>query len=146
MTVAVVADTTENEKQYSKVHDLIAAGIPFRFDNTLAMLHSKYLILNGTAVETGSLNYTACGGVQQARRECLRISQCPADGDPLYTRLEKPLERGNAGAVIGATCKRPTASRVCGELWAFSFSFGATLNGKAGRPGVTPITVRWMRG
>ena len=59
VTVAVVADTTENEKPYSKVHDLIAAGIPVRFDNTLAMLHSKYMVLNGVAVETGSLNYTA---------------------------------------------------------------------------------------
>ncbi|CAE6962821.1 phospholipase D family protein [Paraburkholderia domus] len=59
VTVGVVADTTENEKQYSKVHDLIAAGIPVRFDNTLAMLHSKYMVLNRTAVETGSFNFTA---------------------------------------------------------------------------------------
>jgi phosphatidylserine/phosphatidylglycerophosphate/cardiolipin synthase-like enzyme len=62
-TVAVVADTTENvtnkHAAYSKIHELTAAGIPVRVDNRLDMLHDKFMVLNGTAVETGSFNYTA---------------------------------------------------------------------------------------
>jgi len=33
--------------------------LPVRFDNTLQMLHDKYMVLNGTTVETGSFNFTA---------------------------------------------------------------------------------------
>ncbi|CAB3806751.1 phospholipase D-like domain-containing protein [Pararobbsia alpina] len=62
-TVAVVADTTENatgkHAAYSKIHELTTAGIPVRVDNRLDMLHDKFMVLNGTAVETGSFNYTA---------------------------------------------------------------------------------------
>lgn len=81
MTVAVVADTTENEKQYSKVHDLIAAGIPVRFDNTLAMLHSKYMVLNGTAVETGSLNYTAAAASNRHAENACVFRHAPKMAD-----------------------------------------------------------------
>jgi phosphatidylserine/phosphatidylglycerophosphate/cardiolipin synthase-like enzyme len=63
VSVAVVADTTENvaskHAAYSKLHELTAAGIPVRVDNRLDMLHDKFMVLNGMAVETGSFNYTA---------------------------------------------------------------------------------------
>jgi phosphatidylserine/phosphatidylglycerophosphate/cardiolipin synthase-like enzyme len=61
--VAVVADATENVTSrhavYSKLHELAAAGIPVRVDNQLDMVHDKFMVLNGTAVETGSFNDTA---------------------------------------------------------------------------------------
>jgi phosphatidylserine/phosphatidylglycerophosphate/cardiolipin synthase-like enzyme len=81
VTVAVVADTTENEKQYSKVHDLIAAGIPVRFDNTLAMLHSKYIVLNKTAVETGSFNYTAAAASNKHAENACVFRHAPKMAD-----------------------------------------------------------------
>jgi len=58
VTVAVVADPTENRKQYSTVDDLTQAGIPVRFDHRLQMLHDKFMVFNGSTVETGSFNYT----------------------------------------------------------------------------------------
>lgn len=56
--VAVVADSTENQKPTSKVRMLTESGIPVRIDNHLKMLHDKFMVLDGTAVQTGSLNYT----------------------------------------------------------------------------------------
>jgi phosphatidylserine/phosphatidylglycerophosphate/cardiolipin synthase-like enzyme len=72
VAVAVVADTTENRKPYSKIPDLIQAGIPVRFDNHLQMLHDKFMVLNGTAVETGSFNFTsAAASDRHAENACV---------------------------------------------------------------------------
>lgn len=70
--VAVVADTTENQKSASKVRMLMESGIPVKFDNRLKMLHDKFMVLDGTAVETGSLNYTkAAASNEHAENACV---------------------------------------------------------------------------
>jgi phosphatidylserine/phosphatidylglycerophosphate/cardiolipin synthase-like enzyme len=75
-TVAVVADPTENvigkHSAYSKIHELTAAGIPVRVDNRLDMVHDKFMVLSGTAVETGSFNYTvAAASDRHAENACV---------------------------------------------------------------------------
>ncbi|WP_241302722.1 phospholipase D family protein [Burkholderia stabilis] len=70
--VAVVADATENRKPASKVRMLMESGIPVRYDNRLQMLHHKFLVLDGTAVETGSFNFTkAAASEQHAENACV---------------------------------------------------------------------------
>ncbi len=70
--VAVVADPTENQKTASKVRMLIQSGIPVKFDNRLKMLHDKFMVYDGTAVETGSLNYTkAAASDEHAENACV---------------------------------------------------------------------------
>ncbi|WP_175011392.1 phospholipase D family protein [Burkholderia lata] len=70
--VAVVADATENRKPASKVRMLMESGIPVRFDNRLQMVHHKFLVLDGTAVETGSFNFTkAAASAQHAENACV---------------------------------------------------------------------------
>lgn len=70
--VAVVADTTENQKSSSKVRMLMESGIPVKFDNRLKMLHHKFMVLDGTAVETGSFNYTkAAASDEHAENACV---------------------------------------------------------------------------
>ncbi|WP_175795896.1 phospholipase D family protein [Burkholderia anthina] len=70
--VAVVADATENQKAASKVKMLLESGIPVRFDRKIAMQHSKFLVLGGTAVETGSFNFTkAAASDQHAENACV---------------------------------------------------------------------------
>jgi phosphatidylserine/phosphatidylglycerophosphate/cardiolipin synthase-like enzyme len=72
VTVAVVADATENRKPYSKVPELIRAGIPVRFDNQLEMLHDKFVVFNNSAVETGSFNFTsAAASNRHAENACV---------------------------------------------------------------------------
>lgn len=88
--VAVVADTTENQKQYSKVRDLVAAGIPVRFDNTLQMLHSKTLIVNGSIVETGSFNFTgAAASNRHAENACVfrHVARMASEFTQTFRRL-----------------------------------------------------------
>ncbi|KKL36611.1 hypothetical protein BED46_027730 [Burkholderia contaminans] len=70
--VAVVADATENRKPASKVRMLMESGVAVRFDNRLQMLHHKFLVLDGTAVETGSFNFTkAAASEQHAENACV---------------------------------------------------------------------------
>jgi len=70
--VAVVADATENEKSASKVRMLTESGIPVRIDNRLKMLHDKFMVLDGTAVQTGSFNYTkAAASDEHAENACV---------------------------------------------------------------------------
>ncbi|WP_321816991.1 MULTISPECIES: phospholipase D-like domain-containing protein [unclassified Paraburkholderia] len=70
--VAVVADATENRKPASRVRMLVQNGIPVKFDNRLQMLHDKYLVLDGTAVETGSFNFTkAAASDEHAENACV---------------------------------------------------------------------------
>ncbi|MEW6343117.1 MAG: phospholipase D-like domain-containing protein [Pseudomonadota bacterium] len=63
VSVQVVADATENvagkHSSYTKIHELTAAGISVKVDNRLDMVHDKFLVLDRTAVETGSFNLTA---------------------------------------------------------------------------------------
>lgn len=70
--VAVVADATENQKPASKVRMLSESGIPVRIDNRLKMLHDKFMVLDGTAVQTGSFNYTkAAASNEHAENVCV---------------------------------------------------------------------------
>lgn len=70
--VAVVADATENQKSASKVKMLADIGIPVKFDTRLKMLHDKFMVLDGTAVQTGSFNYTkAAASDEHAENACV---------------------------------------------------------------------------
>ncbi len=70
--VAVVADATENQRPASKVGMLKENGIPVRVDNQRQMLHDKFLVLDGTAVETGSFNFTrAAASDEHAENACV---------------------------------------------------------------------------
>jgi phosphatidylserine/phosphatidylglycerophosphate/cardiolipin synthase-like enzyme len=51
---------------------LMESGVAVRFDNRLQMLHHKFLVLDGTAVETGSFNFTkAAASEQHAENACV---------------------------------------------------------------------------
>jgi phosphatidylserine/phosphatidylglycerophosphate/cardiolipin synthase-like enzyme len=93
-TVAVVADVTENvtgkHAAYSKIHELTAAAIPVRVDNRLDMLHDKFMVLNGTAVETGSFNYTAAAASDRHAENACVFRHAPEMGTE-YTEHWKDI-------------------------------------------------------
>ncbi len=63
VTVHVVTDDEhglEDEKD-DAMRDLIAAGVPVVNDNRSALMHNKFMIMDSTAVWTGSWNYTVNG-------------------------------------------------------------------------------------
>jgi phosphatidylserine/phosphatidylglycerophosphate/cardiolipin synthase-like enzyme len=57
--VQIVADDGASKDKYSQVRIVSAAGIPVRLATRYAIMHNKFMIIDGVTVETGSFNYTA---------------------------------------------------------------------------------------
>jgi phosphatidylserine/phosphatidylglycerophosphate/cardiolipin synthase-like enzyme len=57
--VRIVADEGASKDKYSQVPIVKAAGIPVRIATRYAIMHNKFLVIDGTTIETGSFNYTA---------------------------------------------------------------------------------------
>jgi phosphatidylserine/phosphatidylglycerophosphate/cardiolipin synthase-like enzyme len=56
--VQVMADSGAAKSQYSMVKSLQAAGIAVRMDKKYAIMHNKFMVIDGLSVQTGSYNYT----------------------------------------------------------------------------------------
>lgn len=56
--VRIVADGRAAKAKYSQVSILGAAGIPIRIATRYAIMHDKFMVVDGVTVETGSFNYT----------------------------------------------------------------------------------------
>jgi len=57
--VKIVADAVAAKDKYSQVPIVKAAGIPVRLATRYAIMHNKFMVIDGVTVETGSFNYTA---------------------------------------------------------------------------------------
>ncbi len=57
--VRVVADREQSEKSYSATQFLSNRRVPVRLNGNYPALHSKFLVIDGSNVETGSFNFTA---------------------------------------------------------------------------------------
>jgi phosphatidylserine/phosphatidylglycerophosphate/cardiolipin synthase-like enzyme len=57
--VRIVADEGAAKDKYSQVPIVKAAGIPVHIATRYAIMHNKFLVIDGVTVETGSFNYTA---------------------------------------------------------------------------------------
>jgi len=56
--VEIVLDKSNAEARYPEGRSLADQGIPVRLDYQYAIMHSKYMIIDGHDVETGSFNFT----------------------------------------------------------------------------------------
>jgi phosphatidylserine/phosphatidylglycerophosphate/cardiolipin synthase-like enzyme len=56
--VRVVVDTRQSHGQYSGVSAFQQAGIEVRYGHQKGIMHDKFTIVDGEAIETGSFNYT----------------------------------------------------------------------------------------
>jgi phosphatidylserine/phosphatidylglycerophosphate/cardiolipin synthase-like enzyme len=57
--VAVVADQKGNSGSYTAVNFLANHGVPVRLNGRYAILHHKFMVIDGTAVQLGSFNYSS---------------------------------------------------------------------------------------
>jgi phosphatidylserine/phosphatidylglycerophosphate/cardiolipin synthase-like enzyme len=57
--VAVVADQKGNSTQYTAVNFLVNHGIPVRLNGNYAIMHHKFMVIDGKSVQLGSFNYSA---------------------------------------------------------------------------------------
>jgi phosphatidylserine/phosphatidylglycerophosphate/cardiolipin synthase-like enzyme len=58
VNVRIVADWKASHDRFSQIGILQDAGIPVRLDQHYAIHHHKFLVIDGTSLETGSFNYT----------------------------------------------------------------------------------------
>ena len=55
-----------NGRGRSDATELTAAGIPIRIDRRYAIMHDKFMVIDGATVETGSFNFTASAAHRNA--------------------------------------------------------------------------------
>ncbi len=65
--VQIVADWKASHDKYSEIAALKRAGIPLRLDERYAIHHNKFMVIDGTSVETGSFNCTEAAVRHNAR-------------------------------------------------------------------------------
>jgi len=56
--VRIVADWKAAHDRFSQTGMLEDAGIPVRLDHRYAIFHHKFMVIDGSNLETGSFNYT----------------------------------------------------------------------------------------
>jgi phosphatidylserine/phosphatidylglycerophosphate/cardiolipin synthase-like enzyme len=57
--VEIVLDKSNAEARYPEGRSLVEQGIPVRLDYRYAIMHDKFVVIDGKTVETGSFNLTA---------------------------------------------------------------------------------------
>jgi phosphatidylserine/phosphatidylglycerophosphate/cardiolipin synthase-like enzyme len=64
--VFVLADATEAGKGYSAVRFLANERVPVRINGRYAIQHNKFMVIDGSTVQTGSFNYTSSAAARNA--------------------------------------------------------------------------------
>lgn len=75
--VFVLADATEASKGYSAVRFLANEHVPVRVNARYAIQHNKFMVIDGSTVQTGSFNYTASAAERNAEN-VLVVRNAPA--------------------------------------------------------------------
>ncbi|HCT5418498.1 phospholipase D family protein [Klebsiella pneumoniae subsp. pneumoniae] len=76
VSVRVVADEKANSGQYTAVTFLANKGVTVRLNGRYAIMHNKFMIVDGDTVQTGSFNYTA-SAVSRNAENVLLIQDAP---------------------------------------------------------------------
>lgn len=64
--VAVVMDKSQRTERYSSATFLANMRIPVRIDDRYAIMHNKFMVIDGSMVQTGSFNYTKSAQARNA--------------------------------------------------------------------------------
>lgn len=71
ISVRVVADKKANTGGYTAVTYLANQGVAVRLNGQYAIMHNKYMVVDGNTVQTGSLNYSASAITRNAENVLL---------------------------------------------------------------------------
>ncbi|HDR9474408.1 phospholipase D family nuclease [Burkholderia multivorans] len=69
--VAVVADKAQNSRGYSAVWFLANQGVPVRLNDRYQDQHNKFMVIDGSDVETGSFNFSSSASYKNAENVLL---------------------------------------------------------------------------
>lgn len=74
--VRVAVDKSNTTARYTAATFLANQGVPVRVDRQYAIMHDKFIVVDGVTVETGSFNYTQAG--EKANAENVLVLHDPA--------------------------------------------------------------------
>lgn len=107
VAIRVLLDKSQGKRHYKAAEILRDAGIPIRINRRYAIMHNKYLIIDGKTVETGSFNFTA--NAQKRNAENVIVIKDDAAIAKLYmANWEKLWNEGEAYSV-GASAPPQTS-------------------------------------
>jgi phosphatidylserine/phosphatidylglycerophosphate/cardiolipin synthase-like enzyme len=66
VSVRVVLDKSQRGEKYTSATFLAHAGVSVRIDSMHAIMHNKFMVIDGRVVETGSFNYTTAAARRNA--------------------------------------------------------------------------------
>lgn len=64
--VQVVVDKSQETERYTSATFLANMGVPVRVDTRYAIMHNKFMVIDGQTVQTGSFNYTSSAARRNA--------------------------------------------------------------------------------
>jgi phosphatidylserine/phosphatidylglycerophosphate/cardiolipin synthase-like enzyme len=77
--IRLVVDRREAAGPSSIAKDLASQGIPLRIGHVSGIMHDKFTIIDGQAIETGSFNYTDAAAHRNAENQIYLYSQQVVD-------------------------------------------------------------------
>ncbi|HDL7537419.1 TPA: phospholipase D family protein [Yersinia enterocolitica] len=86
--VRVVADMKANQDKYTAVNFLANQGVAVRLNNRYAIMHNKYMVVDGHNVQTGSFNYTSSAAKRNAENVIL-LKNAPATAKTYQQDFER---------------------------------------------------------
>ncbi len=74
VTVKVIADQKSNLGRYSAVTYLANNGVDVKLDGNYPIFHHKFMVIDGTSLETGSFNFSAAAANKNAENVLLLLN------------------------------------------------------------------------
>lgn len=90
-----MADEKSNTGKYTAVKYLANQGVPVRHNGRYAIMHNKFMVVDGDTVQTGSFNYTASALSRNAENVLLiqEVPELAATYQGEFNRLWNESER-----------------------------------------------------
>ncbi|MDC9067873.1 phospholipase D family protein [Escherichia coli] len=95
VAVRVVADEKANSDRYTAVTYLINRGVPVHLNGRYAIMHNKFMVIDGKNVQTGSFNYTA-SAVSRNAENVLLIEDAPQLAEAYQREFNRLWDEGIA--------------------------------------------------
>lgn len=95
--VQVVVDKDHNGRKSgpAMVDFLASNGVPVRITSAYKIMHNKFVVVDGTTLQTGSFNYSRAANIANAEN-VLVISDCPSLAQTYLPVWQKIWETGVA--------------------------------------------------
>ncbi|WP_284881541.1 phospholipase D-like domain-containing protein, partial [Citrobacter portucalensis] len=87
------ADEKANSDRYTAVTYLINQGVPVHLNGRYAIMHNKFMVIDGKNVQTGSFNYTA-SAVSRNAENVLLIEDAPQLAEAYQREFNRLWDEG----------------------------------------------------